>query len=111
MKLKILIPFAIMAALISVGCSKLKETPLASLTPGTYFKTEADLDACVAAMYQNMVADAGYAFDYPTYPYFGADDLTTNPANGKSSQPEWDQGVERGPIQACVAANFLDDSG
>jgi hypothetical protein len=91
MKLKILIPFAIMAALISAGCSKLKETPLASLTPGTYFKTEADLDASVAAMYQNMVADAGYAFDYPTYPYFGADDLTTNPANGKSSQPEWDQ--------------------
>jgi hypothetical protein len=91
MKLKILIPFAIIAAIISAGCSKLTEAPLASLTPGTYFKSEADLDASVTAMYQDMVQDGAYAFDYPTYPYFGADDLTTNPANGKSSQPEWDQ--------------------
>jgi len=57
----------------------LTEDPKGSLTPVTYFKTQADLDASVAAIFQGQVVDGGYAFDFPMYSYFAGDDLTTDP--------------------------------
>ena len=38
-----------------------------------------------------MVVDGGYAFDFPIYSYFGADDLTADANLGKSDQREFDQ--------------------
>ncbi|HEY4205325.1 MAG TPA: hypothetical protein VGM31_00870, partial [Puia sp.] len=72
MKLKILFLFVSLPLLTSIGCSKLKEDPKGSLTPENYFKTQADLDAAVSAIFQGMVVDGGYAFDFPIYSYFGA---------------------------------------
>ncbi len=89
-----LIGFASLVLLVFLavmGCSKLKEDPKATLTPEAYFKTEADLDAAVAAIYQGMVVDGGYAFDFPLYSYFGSDDLTADPNLGKADQREFDQ--------------------
>jgi len=91
MKLKYLILFVFLAVLIVPGCTKLSEDPKGSLTPGTYFKTEADLDAAVAAIFQGQVVDGGYAFDFPMYSYFGGDDLTTDPQLGKGDQLSFDE--------------------
>ena len=91
MKIKILIPILLLATAIGIGCSKLGEDPKATLTPSNYFKTQADLDAAVAAIFQGMVVDGGYAFDFPLYSYFGSDDLTADPNLGKSDQREFDQ--------------------
>src|SRR5882757_7534145 len=84
--------FGVLLVFLAVmGCSKLKEDPKATLTPEAYFKTEADLDAAVAAIYQGMVVDGGYAFDFPLYSYFGSDDLTADPNLGEADQREFDQ--------------------
>jgi hypothetical protein len=91
MKLKYLILFVLLAVLTGLGCTKLTEDPLATLTPVTYFKTEADLDAAVAAIFQGQVVDGGYAFDFPMYSYFGGDDLTTDPQLGKGDQLSFDE--------------------
>jgi hypothetical protein len=91
MKIKKLIPFLFLALIASLGCSKLNEEPKGTLTPGNYFKTQADLDAAVTAIYQGLVVDGGYAFDFPLYSYFGADDLTADPNLGKADQRDFDQ--------------------
>ncbi|HXB92409.1 MAG TPA: RagB/SusD family nutrient uptake outer membrane protein [Puia sp.] len=84
--------FFMFPALLSVpGCTKLTEDPKGSLTPETYFKTQADLDAAVAAIFQGQVVDGGYAFDFPMYSYFGGDDLTTDPQLGKGDQLSFDE--------------------
>ena len=69
MTIKHLIPGGFLAVLTVLGCTKLTEDPLGSLTPETYFKTQADLDASVAAIFQGQVVDGGYAFDFPMYSY------------------------------------------
>jgi hypothetical protein len=91
MKIKKLTPILLLATAFGLGCSKLTEDPKATLTPANYFRTQADLDAAVAAIYQGMVVDGGYAFDFPLYSYFGSDDLTADPNLGKSDQREFDQ--------------------
>ncbi|HEY0175907.1 MAG TPA: RagB/SusD family nutrient uptake outer membrane protein [Pedobacter sp.] len=74
-----------------VGCQKLNEDPRASLTPGTYFKTQSDLDASVAAIYQQFTVDGAYAFTNKSTSYFGADDLTTDPGLNKGDLRAFDQ--------------------
>jgi len=91
MKSKLLIPFISLILLTWLGCTKLHEDPKATLTPVSYFKTQADLDAAVAAIFQGMVVDGGYAFDFPLYSYFGSDDLTADPNLSKGDQREFDQ--------------------
>jgi hypothetical protein len=91
MKIKKLIPFLFLVLITSLGCSKLNEDPKGTLSPGNYFQTQADLDAAVTAIYQGLVVDGGYAFDFPLYSYFGADDLTADPNLGKADQRDFDQ--------------------
>src|SRR5580698_11658445 len=91
MKIKKLIPFLFLVILTVLACTKLTEDPKGSLTPLTYFKTQADLDASVAAIFQGQVVDGGYAFDFPLYSYFAADDLTTDPQLGKGDQLSFDE--------------------
>jgi starch-binding outer membrane protein, SusD/RagB family len=90
MKIKIFIPlFLVLWAF--VGCTKLKEDPKATLTPGNYFQTQSDLDAAVSAIFQGMVIDGAYAFDFHLYSFFGSDDLTADPNLGKADQRDFDQ--------------------
>jgi hypothetical protein len=91
MKIKVLIPFVFLIVVAFLGCSKLKEDPKATLTPGNYFQTQSDLDAAVAAIYQGMVIDGAYAFDFHLYSFFGSDDLTADPNLGKADQRDFDQ--------------------
>ncbi|MDP9042279.1 MAG: RagB/SusD family nutrient uptake outer membrane protein, partial [Bacteroidota bacterium] len=90
MKIKNFIPF-FLVLLAFLGCSKLKENPKATLTPGNYFQTQSDLDAAVAAIFQGMVVDGGYAFDFHLYSFFGSDDLTADPNLGKADQRDFDE--------------------
>ena len=85
MKIKIFIPL-FLALWAFLGCSKLKEDPKATLTPATYFQTQQDLDASVTAIYQQLVEDGAYAFDFHLYSYFGSDDLTADPNLSKGDQ-------------------------
>jgi hypothetical protein len=91
MKMKILIPLLFLVLLAFLGCSKLKEDPKATLTPATYFQTQQDLDASVAAIYQQLVEDGAYAFDFHLYSYFGSDDLTADPNLAKGDQRSFDE--------------------
>ncbi len=91
MKIKVLIPFVFLVVAAFLGCSKLNEDPKATLTPGNYFQTQSDLDAAVAAIYQGMVIDGAYAFDFHLYSFFGSDDLTADPNLGKADQRDFDQ--------------------
>ncbi|HMH31703.1 MAG TPA: RagB/SusD family nutrient uptake outer membrane protein, partial [Puia sp.] len=91
MKIKIFVPVVLLALCAFLGCTKLHEDPKATLTPGNYFQTQSDLDAAVAAIYQGMVVDGGYAFDFHLYSFFGSDDLTADPNLGKADQRDFDQ--------------------
>ena len=92
MKIKIINPFSYSLACTGfLGCTKLKEDPKGSLTPGNYFQTQSDLDAAVAAIFQGMVVDGGYAFDFHLYSFFGSDDLTADPNLGKADQRDFDE--------------------
>lgn len=74
-----------------LGCAKLDEVPKGTLTPVTYFKTQSDLDAAVASIFERLVVDGGYAFDFHIYSFFGSDDLTADPNLAKASQRNFDQ--------------------
>src|SRR5450432_792296 len=91
MKIKIFIPFVFLALAAFLGCTKLKENPKATLTPATYFQTQQDLDASVTAIYQQLVEDGAYAFDFHLYSYFGSDDLTADPNLSKGDQRSFDE--------------------
>ncbi|HZK63440.1 MAG TPA: RagB/SusD family nutrient uptake outer membrane protein [Puia sp.] len=91
MRTKIFIPIVFLVVSAFLSCSKLKEDPKATLTPGNYFQTQADLDAAVSAIYQGMVIDGAYAFDFHLYSFFGSDDLTADPNLGKADQRDFDQ--------------------
>jgi hypothetical protein len=91
MKLKVFISSVFLVMSVLLGCSKLTENPAATLTPGNYFQTQSDLDAAVTAIYQGMVVDGGYAFDFHLYSFFGSDDLTADPNLGKGDQRSFDQ--------------------
>ena len=115
MNKKYLIPFALILLCLS-GCQDLTEDPKGSLTPITYFKTQTDLDAAVSSIYVNLAIDGAYGFTTRMTSYFGADDLTTDPALNKapfrefdklsgSSQNEWMVAQWQGPWTGIYQAN------
>ena len=57
MNFKYFLPSASIILLLGTACQKLKENPLASLTPSSYFKTQSDLDASVSAIYTELTPD------------------------------------------------------
>lgn len=73
------------------GCQKLTEDPKASLTPVTYFKTQSDLDAAVAAIYVQLTPDYAWGFTTQMTSYFGSDDLTTDPGLNKGDMRAFDE--------------------
>ena len=91
MKTKYYLYITLFAAAAFSACQKLNEDPKASLTPQTYFKTQSDLDASVAAIYQQLTIDGAWAFTNKSTSYFGADDLTTDPGLNKGDMRAFDQ--------------------
>ena len=90
MNFKYLLP-ASMLLLLGTACQKLKEDPKASLTPGTYFKNQSDLDASVAAIYTELTPDYAFGFTTRMTSCFGADDLTTDPGLNKGDMRAFDE--------------------
>jgi hypothetical protein len=91
MNLKYFIPAASILVLLGTACQKLKEDPYATLTPGTYFKTQTDLDASVAAIYTELTPDYAFGFTTRMTSCFGADDLTTDPGLNKGDMRAFDE--------------------
>jgi len=91
MKTKYSLLIALFFLIVFSGCAKLSEDPKATLTPVTYFKTQSDLDASVNAMYIQLVRDGAWGFTSKETSYFGADDLTTDPALNKADQRDFDR--------------------
>ena len=83
--------FAMPLAWFLSGCQKLTEDPLASLTPVTYFQTQSDLDASVAAIYTELTPDYAFGFTSRMTSCFGADDLTTDPGLNKGDFRVFDE--------------------
>ena len=88
---KYLLSTAALALLLATGCQKLDEDPKSNLTPSTYFKTQSDLDASVAAVYAELTPDYAFGFTTRMTSCFGADDLTTDPALNKEPFREFDE--------------------
>src|ERR1700735_701720 len=90
MNLRYFLPAASLI-LLGTACQKLKENPYATLTPGTYFKTQTDLDASVAAIYTELTPDYSFGFTTRMTSCFGADDLTTDPGLNKGDMRAFDE--------------------
>src|SRR5882762_7458591 len=91
MNTKYLKPLSFMVLILTAGCQTLTEDPKANLTPVTYFKSQADLDASVASIYVQYAIDGAYGFTTRMTSYFGADDLTTDPALNKADFRDFDR--------------------
>jgi hypothetical protein len=76
-----------------IGCSKqLVEDPKARLTPGSYYKTQNDLNAAVAGMWAGLVRGPVWGFtNFRVCSFFGSDDLTTNAGSNKGELREFDR--------------------
>ena len=88
-KYYILLTFVVL--MFVTGCQKLTEDPKGTLSPGTYFKTQSDLDASVASIYERYAHDYNYGFTTRMTSCFGSDDLTTDPALNKGDMREFDE--------------------
>ncbi len=88
---KYFIPFIVLGLFVLAGCQKLAENPKANLTPVTYYKTQADLEAALAATYEQFAYDGVFGFTSKMTTYFGADDLTTDPGLNKGPFREFDE--------------------
>jgi hypothetical protein len=75
------------------------------LTPVTYFKTQTDLDAAVASIYVNLAIDGAYGFTSRMTSYFGADDLTTDPALNKADFRDFDK-LSGGSLNSSMVAQW-----
>src|SRR5580658_8258943 len=91
MNLSYFLSAASVVLLLGTGCQKLKEDPKAALTPSTYFKTQSDLDASVAAIYTELTPDYAFGFTTRMTACFGADDLTTDPGLNKGDMRAFDE--------------------
>ncbi|HEY4289777.1 MAG TPA: RagB/SusD family nutrient uptake outer membrane protein [Puia sp.] len=100
------------------GCQKLTEDPKGNITPGSYYKTQSDLDAAVAGMYIQLARDGAWGFTSKETSYFGSDDLTTDPGLNKGDQREFDRlsgsstnsslpAEWNGPWQTIYNANYI----
>ena len=107
--------------MLITGCQKLTEDPKANLTPGTYFKSQNDLDAAVAGMYIQLARDGAWGFTSKETSYFGSDDLTTDPGLNKGDQRDFDKlsgtssngsmtSEYNGPWQTINNANLIIDN-
>jgi len=83
--------FPLVVVIFLSGCNKLTEDPRGNLTPDSYFQTQADLDASVTAIYQQMTFDGAYAATMKSTSYFGSDDFTTDPGLNKGDFRAFDQ--------------------
>ncbi|MBE9464739.1 RagB/SusD family nutrient uptake outer membrane protein [Dyadobacter subterraneus] len=93
----------ILSMMIFAGCQSLTEDPKGTLTPVTYFKTQSDLDASVAAMYIRLARDGGWGFTSKETSYFGSDDYTTDPGLNKQDQRDFDKLAGGSTNQSMVA--------
>jgi hypothetical protein len=101
-----LILFASVAFLLFSGCNKiLKEDPKADLTPGSSYKTQADLDAAVNGMYIVLAKDGSWGFTSKMTSYFGSDDLTADPGLNKQDQRDFDR-LSGGSDNASLTAEW-----
>lgn len=91
MKTKYFILISFLVLLSFSGCQKLTEDPKALLSPGTYFKTQSDLDAALTACYERFAHDSNYGFTSRMVSCFGSDDLTTDPALNKGNLRAFDE--------------------
>jgi hypothetical protein len=87
------------------GCQSLTEDPKASLTPGTYFKTQSDLDGAVAAIYIQFARDGAWGFTNRSTSYFGSDDFTTDPGLNKEDFRLFDR-LSGGSSNASMVAQW-----
>ena len=94
---------AVLSMMIFAGCQSLTEDPKGTLTPVTYFKTQSDLDASVAAMYIRLARDGGWGFTSKETSYFGSDDYTTDPGLNKQDQRDFDKLAGGSTNQSMVA--------
>jgi len=83
--------YLLSGSIIFSGCQKLTEDPKATLTPVNYFKTQSDLDAAVAGIYEQYSYDGAYGFTSRMTSYFSSDDLTTDPGLNKQDMRDFDQ--------------------
>ncbi|HXB32776.1 MAG TPA: RagB/SusD family nutrient uptake outer membrane protein [Puia sp.] len=91
MNFKYFLPAVSIVLLLGAACQKLKENPLSSLTPSSYFKTQSDLDASVSAIYTELTPDYAFGFTTRMTSCFGADDLTTDPGLNKGDMRAFDE--------------------
>lgn len=77
--------------LLMTGCQKLNEDPKATIVPGSYYNTTADLEAALAGVYEVYAYDGVLGFTSRMTTYFGADDLTTDPGLNKQDMREFDR--------------------
>ena len=83
--------FAMSGLLLMTGCQKLNEDPKATIVPGSYYNTTADLEAALAGVYEVYAYDGVLGFTSRMTTYFGADDLTTDPGLNKQDMREFDR--------------------
>src|SRR5258708_6227573 len=88
---KYLIPFLFLGISVLAGCQKLPENPKALLSPVTYYKTQADLEAGLASIYYAYALDGCFGFTNKMTTFFGSDDLTTDPGLNKGPLREFDR--------------------
>jgi starch-binding outer membrane protein, SusD/RagB family len=91
MNFKYFLPAASMVLLVGSSCQKLKENPLANVTPSTYYQTQAELDAALTAAYVELTPDFSFGFTTRMTSCFGADDLTTDPGLNKGDMRAFDE--------------------
>lgn len=82
----------VLLTVVLAGCQNLTEDPKGNLTPVTYFKTQSDLDAAVAAIYQGFAHDYGFGFTAGSAcASYGSDDMTTDPGLNKGDMRQFDE--------------------
>ncbi len=64
-KIFIASPLFLITVALLLSCNKLKEEPLGNLTPGSFYKTQADAVAAVTAVYSTLTTDVNN--DFPLY--------------------------------------------
>lgn len=91
MNFKHYIPAASIILLMGSSCQKLKENPVANVTPSTYYQTQSELDAAVSAIYTELTPDYAFGFTTRMTSCYGADDLTTDPGLNKGDERAFDE--------------------
>lgn len=110
--------FAALVLSVLSACLDLEENPKATLTPETYFKTPAELEGVIAAMYRTLAPDNAWGFAAGWTSYFGSDDMATHPGSNKADFRDFDrlqgnagnQSMEaqwRGPWRCIYQANSI----